>query len=172
LPEAAALARIAAYQSAFSWLARPDIVSIAAVQGHAIGAGFQLALACDLRIAADDVALSLPEPSRGLVPDLGGTHPLVRAVGYSRALEICLTGRTVRAAEAHRLGLVTMVVQAGDLDAAVADCVEAILGTPHAAASEVKALLSGALGRTAEQQLAVEREAQVRRLKDGLGIGD
>lgn len=172
LPEADALALIESFQRAFTWWSRPGLISIAAVQGHAIGAGFQLALACDLRIAADDVQLSLPEATRGLVPDLGGTHALVRAVGYSRALEICLTGRVVRAPEALRLGLVNLVVPRPDLDAAVADCVAAVLATPQAAAAEMKALLSGALGRTAERQLAEEREAQVRRLKNAARIGD
>ena len=75
-------------------------MSIAAVQGHAIGAGFQLALACDLRVVADDVQFAMRETSLGLVPDLTGTHPLVGLVGYARALEICVTGRFVHAEEA------------------------------------------------------------------------
>lgn len=68
---------IAEYQEAFTWWRRSDIVSIAAVQGHAIGAGFQLALACDLRVVAEDVQFAMRETSLGLVPDLTGTHPLV-----------------------------------------------------------------------------------------------
>ena len=83
------------FQRAFSWWRDDRVVSVAAVQGHAVGAGFQLALACDLRVMADDVALAMREPSLGLVPDLGGTQPLVEAVGYARALEICATGRWV-----------------------------------------------------------------------------
>uniref|UniRef100_UPI00084CB618 enoyl-CoA hydratase/isomerase family protein n=1 Tax=Streptomyces niveus TaxID=193462 RepID=UPI00084CB618 len=74
-------AAIAAYQSAFTWWRRSDIVSVAAVQGHAIGAGFQLALACDLRVVASDAQFAMRETSLGLVPDLGGTHPLVGIVG-------------------------------------------------------------------------------------------
>ena len=69
--------RIAEAQRGFLWLRRPEIVSIAAVQGHAIGAGFQLALACDLRVLADDAKLCMKEPALGLVPDLTGTKPLV-----------------------------------------------------------------------------------------------
>ncbi|MEP7054035.1 MAG: enoyl-CoA hydratase/isomerase family protein [Actinomycetota bacterium] len=172
MPEAAALELIASYQAAFTWWSRPDVISIAAVQGYAIGAGFQLALACDLRIAADDVQMSLPEATRGLVPDLGGTAALVRAVGYSRALEIAVTGRRVGAAEAYRLGLVNLVVQPAELDAAVSDCVAAVAAVDRNTATDLKSLLSGALGRTAQQQLAEEREAQLRRLKDGSGIGD
>lgn len=105
-PAAEAERIVEGFQEAFSWLGRPDIVSVAAVHGHAIGAGFQLALACDLRVAADDAAFRMAETSLGLVPDLGGTRLLRELVGYSRALEICVTGRQVAAAEAgpHRAG--------------------------------------------------------------------
>jgi enoyl-CoA hydratase/carnithine racemase len=168
LPAAAADGVIGAYQQGFSWLRRPDLVSVAAVQGHAIGAGCQLALACDLRVLADDAQLSLPEPTLGLVPDLGGTAPLVDAVGYSRAMEICLTGRRVGAEEALRLGLATAVVPLGELAAATGDLVAALLATPRDAAVETKALLLGAAERRrsrAEQEEA-ERAAQLRRLRD------
>lgn len=156
---------IAEAQEAFTWLRRPDIVSIAAVQGHAIGAGFQLALACDLRLLADDARLAMKEPTLGLVPDLGGTKPLVDGAGTSRALEICLTGRVVESAEAARLGLAELVVPAGHLDGAVQDLVAALLETPRDAATATKALLQGATGRSLDEQLAAERRAQVGRLR-------
>jgi enoyl-CoA hydratase/carnithine racemase len=98
------------FQRGFSWLADPQRVTIAAVHGHAIGAGFQLALACDIRVASEDAQFTMAETSLGLVPDLTGTLPLVRAVGYARAAEICLTGRRVAAEEALRIGLVNSVV--------------------------------------------------------------
>ncbi|MFD0776876.1 enoyl-CoA hydratase/isomerase family protein, partial [Streptomonospora algeriensis] len=101
---------IAGYQEGFTWLRRPGIVSVAAVQGHAIGAGFQLALSCDLRILADDAQLCMKEPALGLVPDLTGTKPLVDLVGPNRAMELCLTARTVSAAEARELRLAELVV--------------------------------------------------------------
>jgi len=66
-------ATIAGFQSGFSWLREPGRVTVAAVQGHAIGAGFQLALACDLRLVADDVQFCMAETTLGIVPDLGGT---------------------------------------------------------------------------------------------------
>lgn len=172
LPEVEALAVIESFQGAFLWLTRPDLVTIAAVQGHAIGAGFQMALACDIRIAADDAQFSLPEGTLGLVPDLGGTRPLVRAVGYSRALEIALTGRRVGATEAAALGLANVVVPRAELDRAVEDCLEALRATPRSTATEMKALLSAALGQTAQQQLASEREGQLRRLKERSDTGD
>src|SRR5438045_5096859 len=109
LPPEQADAAVESYQQGFGWLARPDLVSVAAVHGHAIGAGFQLALACDLRILADDAQFSMAEVRHGLVPDLTGTRRLVELVGYSRALEICATGRRLGAAEADRIGLATLV---------------------------------------------------------------
>ena len=120
-------------------------MSIAAVQGHAIGAGFQLALACDLRVVADDVQFAMRETSLGLVPDLAGTHPLVELVGYARALEICATGRFVHAEEARATGLANLVVPADELDGAVNDLAAALLAAPRDAVIETKALLRGAV---------------------------
>jgi enoyl-CoA hydratase/carnithine racemase len=172
LPEDECLALIASYQDAFGWLRRPDLISVAAVCGHAIGAGFQLALACDLRVLADDAQLAMAETTLGLVPDLGGTKPLVEAVGYSRALEMCATGRRVGAAEAASLGLATVVVPRDELDATVDDLVAALLAPPRAAVNETKALLAGAAGRDQAAQQAAEREAQRRRLLDLAGLGE
>ncbi len=165
-------AEIAAYQEAFTWWRRNDIVSIAAVQGHAIGAGFQLALACDLRVCADDVQFAMRETSLGLVPDLTGTHPLVSLVGYARALEICATGRFVHAGEAERIGLANVVVPLTELTAATEDLAAALLAAPRDAVIETKALLRGASGRTYEEQRVAERAAQARRLRDLAGLGE
>ena len=112
-------AEIAFYQQAFSWWRECDAITVAAVQGHAVGAGFQLALGCDLRVVADDVAFAMKETSLGLVPDLAGTWPLVEAVGYARALEICVSGRSVGAAEAVATGLAVSSVPADRLGEAV-----------------------------------------------------
>jgi enoyl-CoA hydratase/carnithine racemase len=157
---------IAGFQAGYTWLRDPAFVSIAAVQGHAIGAGFQLALACDLRVLADDAKLCMKEPALGLVPDLTGTKPLVEIVGLPRATELCLTARTVGAQEAGQLRLAELVVPAGHLDAAVADLVAALLSTDAAAARETKALLQQAAGNTLEQQAAAERQAQGRLLRN------
>jgi enoyl-CoA hydratase/carnithine racemase len=165
-------ATIAEYQEAFAWWRRSDLVSVAAVQGHAIGAGFQLALACDLRVVADDVQFAMRETSLGLVPDLTGTKPLVETVGYGRALEMCVTGRFVHAEEAGRTGLATLVVPVADLEGTVADLVTALLAAPRAAVNETKALLRSALAATPEDQYAAERAAQGRRLQDLAGLGE
>ncbi len=133
--------QIAVFQEAFSWLTRPDIISIAAVQGHAIGAGFQLALSCDLRVLTTDAKFTMGEIKLGLVPDLGGTKPLVELVGYARALEICATGRRIGADEARAIGLANLVVPAEDLDGAVRDLTAALLSGARDAVVETKALL-------------------------------
>jgi enoyl-CoA hydratase/carnithine racemase len=160
-----ATAHVAGWQRAFDWQSRPAVVSVAVVHGHAIGAGFQLALGADIRVIADDTQFTMAESTVGLVPDLGGTKRLVDLVGYSRAAEICLTGRRVGAAEALDIGLASKVVPADDLDAAAAELVEALLAVNRDAAIETKALLLAAAGRSQSEQEAAEREAQYRRLR-------
>jgi enoyl-CoA hydratase/carnithine racemase len=160
------LAAIDDYQRGFTWLRDPRFVSIAQVQGHAIGAGFQLALACDLRVIADDVRFCMKEPALGLVPDLTGTKPLVELVGYSRALEICATARYVLADEAREVGLATAVVPAADLDATTADLVDAVLASNGGAVRETKALLQSAAANDLDEQRQREREAQLRRFRE------
>ncbi len=157
---AEATAMIAPFQEGFTaWRQAPAIV-VAAVQGHAIGAGFQLALAADLRVVADDVRFAMRETSLGMVPDLAGTVPLVQAVGYARALEICATGRFVGADEAVRLGLASIAVPVDQLPAATADLVAALLAAPDASLRALKPLLAAAVTATLEDQVVREREAQ------------
>ncbi len=144
----------------------PRFVSIAAVQGHAVGAGFQLALSCDLRVVTDDVQFSMKEPALGLVPDLTGTKPLVEAVGYQRALEICATTRTVGAEEAVSIGLALAAVPVDRLDGTVADLAQALTTHVAGAVAETKALLQSATEQDLETQRRSEREAQVRRFRE------
>jgi enoyl-CoA hydratase/carnithine racemase len=169
MPEDLAQERIRGYQGAFRWLRAPGIVSVAAVQGHAIGAGAQLALACDLRVFTDDAQLRLPEATLGLVPDLTGTSHLVELIGYSRALELCLTGRAMGAAEARSVGLANLVVAAADLDATIADLVAALTAPPAGASRATAGLMRSAVHNTHEEQDAAERAAQVRRLRELAG---
>lgn len=157
-------AQIAIYQRAFTWWRESDAITIAAVAGHAIGAGFQLALGADLMIVGDDVALSMRETQLGLVPDLAGTWPLVEAVGYSRALEICVTGRWVGADEAVASGIAAAAVPRDELDDAVRGVVATILAAPAGAVTETKQLLRPASGRTRQEQCDAERLAQRRRV--------
>jgi enoyl-CoA hydratase/carnithine racemase len=163
---------IATFQQAFAWLRRPDLISIAAVRGHAIGAGFQLALACDLRVLTEDARFAMAEVALGLVPDLGGTKRLVELVGYGRALDICVTGRRIDAPEALAIGLATSVVPDADLDKAVTDLTGQILAAQRDAVVEIKALLLAAASRSFDEQEAAERAAQVRRIRDLVGLGE
>jgi enoyl-CoA hydratase/carnithine racemase len=151
---------IAGFQRGFAiWRSIPAVV-VAAVQGHAVGAGFQLALAADLRLLADDAQLCMREAQLGLVPDLGGTGPLVHLVGYARALEICATGRFVGAREASDIGLATAVVPRDDLETATADLVAALLATPEGSLRALKPLLANATHAAPADQLAAERASQ------------
>jgi len=169
LPAEEAQERIRGYQAGFRWLRSPGIVSVAAVQGHAIGAGAQLALACDLRVLTEDATVRLPEATLGLVPDLTGTSTLVELVGYARALELCLTGRAVGAAEAQAIGLANAVVPAAGLAGAVASLVAALTAAPVGASRETAALVRSAVRNDPDSQDAAERAAQTRRLAELVG---
>ncbi len=160
-PDTVANEAIAGFQRGFSWLADPRFISIAAVSGHAVGAGFQLALACDLIVVADDAQFRMAEVSYGLVPDLGGTARLLQLVGYQRALEICASGRHVSADEAVRIGLALVSVPLAELDAAVAELAAALVESSGPAVRAIKALLLAAQRNGAEEQLAAERAAQI-----------
>ena len=158
--------RIEEFQRGFTWLREPRYVSVAVVQGHAIGAGFQLALSCDLRVLADDAQLCMKEAALGLVPDLTGTQPLVAVVGYARALEICATARRVSAQEAMAIGLANVVVPVAELDATVDDLVAALTAPMPGAVRETKALLLAASSRSLDDQRRYERQAQARRFRE------
>jgi enoyl-CoA hydratase/carnithine racemase len=152
---------IALFQRAFTWWHRPGLVSVAVVQGHAIGAGFQLALACDLRVASHEAVLALAEVRLGLVPDLGGIRRLVELAGPARALDVAVTGRSVAAAEALSMGLVDRLVPTEALDDTVAALVTDLMAADPVARRAAKALVTTATARTPEEQLAAERAAQI-----------
>ena len=158
-------AALAGFQAAFTgWRELPAVV-VAAVQGRAVGAGLQLALAADLRVAAADAALVVGEGRLGLVPDLGGTARLVELAGYPAALDLCLTGRSVPAAEAVRLGLVTRAAGDEGLDACLTGLVEQLLALPSAVLPATKGLVAGAVHRPVAEQLTAERAAQLALLR-------
>ena len=156
---------IGEYQAGFTFLRDPRFVSIAKVRGFAVGAGFQLALSCDFRVVAEDAKFCMKESALGLVPDLTGTKPLVEAVGYSRALDICATARTVLADEAVRIGLAHSAHPAERLDEAVETLTKSLVGTMPDVLAETKALLQGASERSLDDQRRAEREAQTRRFR-------
>jgi enoyl-CoA hydratase/carnithine racemase len=126
----AAGGRVAIPHSGFGGItARYDLVKpvIAAVNGVAMGGGFEIALACDLIVAAEGAVFALPEPRVGLAALAGGIHRLPRQIGLKNAMGMLLTGRRVSAAEGLRLGFVNEVVPAGELAAAARRWADAIL---------------------------------------------
>lgn len=150
-------------QAGFTWWHDVDALTVAVVNGHAIGAGMQLALACDLIIAGPLAQFAMRETSLGLVPDLAGTSPLVRRVGFHRALEICATGRFVSAEEALRIGLVEDL--ADDPEVAAQALTEQLLATPPGALRALKPLLRHAVTASPKDQRAAEALAQIARLR-------
>lgn len=157
---------IGGYQAGFTWLRDPRFITIAVVHSHAIGAGFQLALSCDLRVVADNALFCMKEPALGLVPDLTGTQPLVGIVGYSRALEMCATARQIGAEEALERGIATVVVPVDELDDCTADLTAALLANPAGAVRGTKSLLLQASANSLEEQGLAERAAQVERFRE------
>jgi enoyl-CoA hydratase/carnithine racemase len=144
---------------------------VAAVAGHALGAGYEIALACDVRIAAAGrYRIGLPEVSYGLLPGIGGTQRLPRLIGRGRALELLTTGRTVAPAEAERLGMVDRLVPAGEFDKAVADLAGGLAaGAPLAVAAITRVVndglerpLADALDRELEELAALLTSADAR----------
>lgn len=121
-------------------------VSVAALHGPVIGGAVLLAAACDLRVAADDTVLSIPEVALGIPLTWAGLPRLVREIGLPATRDLVLTGRRVDAAEAHRLGLVQRVVAASALDGEVAALVEALAAQPPGPLTMTRQALA-AIGR-------------------------
>jgi len=149
-------------QSSFTVYEQMLKPTIAAVAGPTFGAGFQLAIACDFRVAAADVQLSLMEVRWGIVPDLGGTQRLPRLVGLGRAKEMAMTARRVGAEEALSVGLVNRVVPPSDCrDEAIAWARELASGPPLALAA-IKRLINSAFDSSVGTGLDREATAQRR----------
>jgi 2-oxoglutaroyl-CoA hydrolase len=117
---------------------------IAKLRGYAFGVGLELALACDFRIASDDVELGLPEVKIGMIPGSGGTQRLARMVGVGRAKDMVMRGRRIDAGEALAIGLVTEVVAPAELDAAVARLVDELRALSPLALALAKRVLNHA----------------------------
>jgi enoyl-CoA hydratase len=140
-----------AIQRLFEDIERLPMPTIALVRGPTLGGGFELAMACDMRIAADDSRVGFPEATLGLLPGAGGTQRLTEAVGRGIALELLYTGRLIDAAEALRLGLLNRVCPADELEDAATELLEEVLrSTPEARAAIKVCVLASVLdGRRA-----------------------
>jgi enoyl-CoA hydratase len=132
--------------------------TIAAVSGYALGGGCEVAMMCDIIIAAETAKFGQPEITLGTIPGIGGTQRLTRAVGKSKAMDMCLTGRMMDAAEAERSGLVSRVVPADKLMDEVVAIAEKIASMSRPAAAMAKSAINRALETPLSEGLNVERD--------------
>ncbi|HZD37202.1 MAG TPA: enoyl-CoA hydratase-related protein [Actinomycetes bacterium] len=148
-----------AFRRAFGAVRRCPLPTIAAVFGFALGGGFELALCCDLIVAAEDATLGLPEVGLGLVPAGGGTQLLVRRAGPAVAKDLVLTGRRVGAAEARQLGLVDRLVPRAELLATAQGLAAQIAGNAPTAVRLAKWAIDLGADLAREAGLEVEDQA-------------
>ena len=149
--------RSTALQAAFIAIARIPKPTVAAITGYALGAGCELTLACDFRVAADNARLGQPEVLLGVIPGAGGTQRLSRLIGPARAKDIIFTGRFVSAEEALRIGLVDEVVPPDEVYAAARRRVERYVGGPAYAIRAAKEAIDRGLEVDLDTGLEIER---------------
>ncbi len=131
--------------------------TIAAVSGYAMGGGCELAMMCDIIICADTAKFGQPEIALGTIPGIGGTQRLTRAIGKSKAMDLCLTGRMMDAAEAERSGLVSRIVPADKLMDEVMAAAEKIAAMSRPATAMAKEAVNRAFETTLAEGMSVER---------------
>jgi len=132
---------------------------IAAINGHALGGGLEIALACDIRIASHNAQFGLPEVRVGSMPGAGGTQRLPRAVGSSMAMTLLLTGDRIGAEEAYRIGLVSALYESADLMPAAMELAIKIAGNAPLSVRAIKQVVRLSDGLTLEAGQALERMA-------------
>ena len=148
-------------QESYNWLEDAPFATIAAVRGYALGAGLQLALACDIRVLARGTQVGLLELQYGILPDLGGTQRLPKLVGPGKAKELILTRAKIDADEAERIGLAEHVVSDEELEEVALGLAEAIAAQPPLAVQGVKrAVAAAASGVARREGLVIEAEGQ------------
>jgi len=145
--------------AALEGVARARTPLIAAVAGFALGGGCELAMICDIILAADTAQFGQPEISLGVIPGLGGTQRLTRAVGAYKAAELVLTGRRMGAEEAERAGLVSRVVPAADLRDAAMEVAEAVAAKSLPVVYAAKEALRAAQETTLAEGLRFEKQS-------------
>ena len=146
-------------QGTFTRLETLPVPVVAAVEGHALGGGLELALACDLIVASSDAVLGLPETNLGVIPGLGGTIRLPRRVGLGRARELVYSGRVVQADEAKNIGLVEAVYPAEEFDSKVMEFALFLASKSPSALALAKSTINRGTDASLEAGLALEREA-------------
>ncbi|MEE1820545.1 enoyl-CoA hydratase [Streptomyces sp. SP18ES09] len=131
--------------------------TVAAVSGYALGGGCELAMLCDILLASDTAVFGQPEIKLGVIPGIGGSQRLTRAVGKAKAMELCLTGRTMDAAEAERAGLVSRVVPADDLLSEALAVARTVAGMSKPVAMMAKEAVNRAFETTLAEGVRFER---------------
>jgi enoyl-CoA hydratase len=160
------------FRAALDELASIPRVTIAAINGVALGGGCELALACDFRVAADNARLGQPEMLLGIIPGGGGTQRLPRLIGPTRAKDLVMSGRQVPADEALRIGLVDRVVPAADVLGAALAWAEEFARGPLVAQGLAKRLIDEALHGDLATGLELEQEAFAQSFEtEDAGIG-
>jgi enoyl-CoA hydratase/carnithine racemase len=147
-------------QESFTWLERVPFATIAAVRGYALGAGLQIALACDIRIFAQGTSVGLLEFKYGIIPDLGGTQRLPRLVGAGKAKELIFTSGRIDADEAFRIGLCEQLVADDELDTRAGDLARKIAAQPPLAIAAAKRAVNAALDERIDDGLRIEAQGQ------------
>jgi enoyl-CoA hydratase len=148
---------IEAGQAVFAQLDTLPIPSVAAINGYAFGGGLELAMACTFRLATPSARMGLPEVKLGLIPGYGGTQRLPRIVGEARALELIMTGRTLDATEAERIGLVSRIVEGDPVEAAL-DFARGFTGYSLPVLDLARAAVQRSLGLPLHDGLKVEAD--------------
>jgi enoyl-CoA hydratase/carnithine racemase len=159
LDPVAMFAYIRVFHDVFTRLEQLSKPTIAAINGYALGGGCELALACDLRFAAEDAQLGQPEILLGVIPGAGGTQRLPRLVGVGRAKDIIFSGRFVGAAEAHDIGLVNRVEPADRLYEEAVKAAERLAAGPPIALSMAKQAIDRGMQGDIASGLLIEKQA-------------
>jgi 2-(1,2-epoxy-1,2-dihydrophenyl)acetyl-CoA isomerase len=160
-PDGGAMAKLEVGRSIVEAIARLPKPVVAAVRGHAAGAGFSMALGSDFVVADTSAVFRSVFVNRGLVPDMGATFWLARQVGLLRAKEIMLTGRPVSAREAYELGIVSRLFEPADFAGGLKELVAELAQGPTIAYGATKRLLNATFGATLGEQLDAEALSQV-----------
>ncbi|MBX9970747.1 enoyl-CoA hydratase/isomerase family protein [Priestia aryabhattai] len=147
-------------QKVYREIEQSSKVTIAVINGHALGGGFELALACDLRVVANHAKMGLPELNLAIIPGAGGTQRLMRIVGKGRALEMILTGKIIDGQEAERIGLVTQSVESNVLWNVTNQLVESILSKGPLALKLAKMVVNRGQDVDLDTALMLEKLAQ------------
>ena len=146
------------FAAGWDGVARTRKPIVAAVGGYALGGGCELAMMCDIIVASDTAKFGQPEITLGTIPGIGGTQRLTRAIGKSKAMDLCLTGRMMDATEAERSGLVSRIVPADKLLEEVLGMAEKIAAMSRPVAAMAKNAVNRAFETPLTEGLKVERD--------------